>query len=68
VNCVAPGFIETEMTAAVPSEVLTRIEEEIPTGRLGQPTEVARVVDFLVAPAASYITGQVYSVNGGLYM
>ena len=68
VNCVAPGFIETEMTAAVPPEILTRIEDEIPAGRLGQPTEVARVVDFLVAPASSYITGQVYSVNGGLYM
>jgi NAD(P)-dependent dehydrogenase (short-subunit alcohol dehydrogenase family) len=68
VNCVAPGFIQTEMTAAVPSEILARIEDQIPAGRLGLPTEVARVVDFLVDPASSYITGQVYSVNGGLYM
>jgi NAD(P)-dependent dehydrogenase (short-subunit alcohol dehydrogenase family) len=68
VNCVAPGFIKTEMTAAVPPEILSRIEDQIPAGRLGLPKEVARVVDFLVDPAASYITGQVYSVNGGLYM
>jgi acetoacetyl-CoA reductase len=68
VNCVAPGFIATEMTAAVPEEILARIEEQIPSGRLGRPEEVARVVDFLANPASCYITGQVYSVNGGLYM
>ncbi|MGZ8697021.1 MAG: beta-ketoacyl-ACP reductase [Gaiellaceae bacterium] len=68
VNCVAPGFIATEMVAAVPEEILAQIVEQIPAGRLGEPEEVARVVAFLVDPDSSYITGQVYSVNGGLYM
>lgn len=68
VNCVAPGFINTEMVAAVPEEILARIVEHIPAGRLGEPEEVARVVAFLADPASSYITGQVYSINGGLYM
>ena len=68
VNCVAPGFIETDMTAAVPSEIMERIVEGIPVRRLGRPEEVARVVLFLVEPESSYITGQVYSINGGLNM
>jgi acetoacetyl-CoA reductase len=68
VNCVAPGFIATEMVAAIPEEILARIVDQIPAGRLGEPEEVARVVAFLVDPASSYITGQVYSINGGLYM
>jgi acetoacetyl-CoA reductase len=68
VNCVAPGFIATEMVAAVPEEILAQIVEQIPAGRLGEPEEVARVVAFLVDPDSSYITGQVYSINGGLYM
>ena len=68
VNCVAPGFIETEMTGAVPAEIWRSIVQTIPMGRLGQPDEVARVVDFLADPDSSYITGQVYSINGGLYM
>lgn len=68
VNCVAPGFIETEMTAAVPVEIMDRIVEGIPVRRLGQPAEVARVVLFLAEPESSYITGQVYSINGGLNM
>ena len=68
VNCVAPGFIATDMVAAVPEEILARIVEQIPAGRLGNPEEVARVVAFLVDPDSSYITGQVYSINGGLYM
>jgi acetoacetyl-CoA reductase len=68
VNCVAPGFIATEMVAAVPEEILARIIEQIPAGRLGTPEEVARVVAFLVDPDSSYITGQAYSINGGLYM
>ena len=68
VNCVAPGFIATEMVAAVPEEILARIIEQIPAGRLGTPEEVARVVAFLVDPESSYITGQAYSINGGLYM
>ncbi len=68
VNCVAPGFIATEMVATIPEEILARIVDQIPAGRLGEPEEVARVVAFLVDPASSYITGQVYSINGGLYM
>jgi len=68
VNCVAPGFIETDMTAAVPAEIMERIVEGIPARRLGQPEEVARVVLFLAEPESSYITGQVYSINGGLNM
>ncbi len=68
VNCVAPGFIETDMTAAVPAEILERIVEGIPCRRLGQPKEVARVVLFLAEPESSYITGQIYSINGGLNM
>ena len=68
VNCVAPGFIETEMTAAVPSEIMDRVVEQIPVKRLGTPEEVARVVLFLAEPESSYITGQAYSINGGLNM
>ena len=68
VNCVAPGFIKTEMTDAVPVEIMDRVVEQIPVKRLGTPDEVARVVLFLVEPESSYITGQVYSINGGLNM
>lgn len=68
VNCVAPGFIETEMVAAVPKEVLDKIVDAIPMGRLGQAGEVARVVKFLLEDGSSYITGAVYTVNGGLEM
>jgi len=68
VNCVAPGFIETDMTDAVPAEIMQRVVETIPMRRLGQPDEVARVVNFLAKPASSYITGQIYSINGGLNM
>lgn len=65
VNCVSPGFIETDMTEGLPIE---RILPLIPAGRFGMPEEVAAVVDFLCSDAASYIVGQVISVNGGLYM
>ena len=68
VNCVAPGFIATDMVMAVPKEALERVLAQIPAGRLGEPDEVARVVEFLADPASSYITGQVYSINGGLNM
>ena len=68
VNCVAPGFVETEMVAAVPQEILDRIIGRIPMRRLAQPAEVARVVAFLADPASDYITGQVFSINGGLNM
>ena len=68
VNTVAPGFIETEMLVSIPEKVLDRIRAQIPLGRLGRPEEVARVVHFLCADASSYITGQVWAVNGGQEM
>jgi NAD(P)-dependent dehydrogenase (short-subunit alcohol dehydrogenase family) len=68
VNAVAPGFIGTEMLETVPEKVLDRIKAQIPLRRLGHPEEVARVVHFLAADASSYITGQVWSVNGGMEM
>ncbi len=68
VNAVAPGFVETEMTAALPEEARQTLFERIPLGRLGQPSDVAGAVRFLVGPAASYITGQVLVVDGGMVM
>jgi acetoacetyl-CoA reductase len=68
VNCVAPGFIETEMVAAVPEQVLAKLLKGVPVGRLGQASEIARAVQFLVDDDAGYITGSVISVNGGLDM
>jgi NAD(P)-dependent dehydrogenase (short-subunit alcohol dehydrogenase family) len=68
VNCVAPGFIETEMLESVPEKVIEGIKKQIPLGRLGEPGEVARVVHFLCADASSYITGAVWDVNGGMEM
>jgi len=68
VNAVTPGFISTEMTAGVPAEAMAKVVAKIPVGRLGEPDEVARVVEFLVSPDSGYITGQAYGVNGGLYM
>jgi acetoacetyl-CoA reductase len=67
VNCVAPGFIETEMVAAIPEEILNGIVDKVPVHRLGRPEEVARVVRFLLEDESSYITGAVYTVNGGLF-
>ena len=68
VNAVTPGYITTDMTAAVPGNVMDKLIANIPVGRLGEPNEVARVVEFLADPESAYITGQVYPVNGGLYM
>ncbi len=68
VNCVAPGFIATEMVAAIPEPALAKVVEKIPQRRLGRPDEVARVVRFLLEDDSSYITGAVYSINGGLDM
>ncbi|MDQ2680002.1 MAG: SDR family oxidoreductase, partial [Candidatus Eremiobacteraeota bacterium] len=68
VNTVAPGFIATEMVGAIPPAVLDKIVEKIPQRRLGKPEEVARVVRFLLEDDSSYITGAVYTVNGGLDM
>ncbi len=68
VNCVAPGFIETEMVAAIPQAALDKVIEKIPQRRLGKASEVARVVRFLLEDDAAYITGAVFNVNGGLDM
>ena len=68
VNAVCPGYINTEMVAAVPEEVLKKIIAGIPVGRLGEPEDIARAVLFLVADEASFITGATLSVNGGQLM
>ena len=68
VNAVTPGYIATDMFAAIPEKVVDRIRGQIPVGRLGRPDEIARVVAFLAADESAYITGQVWSVNGGLDM
>jgi NAD(P)-dependent dehydrogenase (short-subunit alcohol dehydrogenase family)/acetyl-CoA carboxylase carboxyltransferase component len=68
VNTITPGFIGTEMVAAMPEKVIAKVTSQIPVGRFGRPEEIGRVVDFLAADASSYITGQVWGVNGGLDM
>ncbi len=68
VNCVAPGYIETEMVAAIAPEAFDKIVARVPVGRLGQASEIARAVAFLVDDDAGYITGSVISVNGGMDM
>lgn len=68
VNCVAPGFIDTEMVAAVPKEALDRVIANIPMRRLGRPDEIAHAVRFLLQDNAGYITGSVLAVNGGMEM
>ena len=68
VNCVAPGFIETDMTDKLSDEIRTQMAGQIPLGRFGQAAEVAAVVRFLASDAASYITGQTIHVDGGMYM
>jgi len=67
-NAVAPGFIATKMTDVLPDDVKENILKQVPLGRLGTPEEVAQAVVFLASPAADYITGQVISVNGGMFM
>lgn len=67
VNCIAPGFIATEMTGALDEEIRERYEAAIPLRRLGTVEDVASAASFLISPGASYITGQVIAVNGGLY-
>jgi 3-oxoacyl-[acyl-carrier protein] reductase len=68
VNCVAPGFIDTDMTRALNEQQRQGLLGTIPLGRLGQPEEIAAAVAFLVSPAAGYITGETIQVNGGMYM
>lgn len=68
VNCVAPGFIETDMTARLPEEQQKTLLGQIPLGHLGKPQDIAHAVAFLASPQAAYITGQEIHVNGGMYM
>ncbi len=68
VNCVAPGFIDTDMTLALPEEQRAKLLEGVPLKRFGQPVEVAAAVSFLAGPSAAYITGTTLHVNGGMYM
>ena len=68
VNCVAPGFIETDMTKEISDGNEDFLASQIPLGRLGKPNEIAEVVNFLASDQANYITGQTIHVNGGLYM
>ena len=68
VNCVAPGFIETDMTAELPDNIKTKMLERVPLGRLGNVNEIAATVAFLASANAAYITGETIHVNGGMYM
>nr|WP_282756682.1 3-oxoacyl-[acyl-carrier-protein] reductase [Desulfuromonas thiophila] len=68
VNAVAPGFIETDMTAALPEKIREQMLDQIPCGRFGEAADVAAVVCFLASPTAAYITGQELAVNGGMFM
>jgi 3-oxoacyl-[acyl-carrier protein] reductase len=68
VNCVAPGFIDTDMTRELPAEQREALIKQIPLNRLGDPADIAAAVGFLASPAAAYITGETINVNGGMYM
>jgi 3-oxoacyl-[acyl-carrier protein] reductase len=68
VNCVAPGFIDTDMTRALPEAQRSALLGQIPLGRFGAPEDIAAAVTYLAAPAAGYVTGCVLHVNGGMYM
>ena len=68
VNCVAPGFIDTDMTRELPEEQREALIKQIPLSRLGDPADIATAVTFLAGPAAAYITGETINVNGGMYM
>lgn len=68
VNCVAPGFIDTDMTRELAEEQRTRLLQQIPLGRLGQVEDIAAAVAFLASPAAGYVSGETLHVNGGMYM
>ncbi len=67
VNAISPGFIETEMVAAIPEDAKEKILEQIPLGRLGEPVEIAKAVRYIVEDG-DYMTGNILDVNGGVYM
>jgi len=68
VNCVAPGFIETDMTANLPEEQQKALQSQIALGHLGKPADIAHAVAYLASREAGYVTGQELHVNGGMYM
>ena len=68
VNCVAPGFIDTDMTRELPEEQRAMLLQQIPLGRLGQAEEIASLVSFLCGPSAAYISGETVHINGGMHM
>src|SRR5437899_2763342 len=68
VNCVAPGFIDTDMTKALTEDQIAALKQQIPLGRFGQPEDIAAAVAFLASPQAGYISGTTLHVNGGMYM
>ena len=68
VNCIAPGFIDTDMTKALDAQQIAALMQQIPLGRFGLPEDIASAVGFLVSPQAAYITGTTLHVNGGMYM
>jgi 3-oxoacyl-[acyl-carrier protein] reductase len=68
VNCIAPGFIATDMTASLPADQQAALLNQIPMGHLGTPADIAHAVAYLASPQAGYVTGQELHVNGGMYM
>ncbi len=68
VNCVAPGFIQTDMTDKLPEDMKAKLQDDIPLGSLGRPEDIAAAVRFLASDAASYMTGQTIHIDGGMYM
>ncbi|UCH90335.1 MAG: 3-oxoacyl-[acyl-carrier-protein] reductase [Thermoplasmata archaeon] len=68
VNAIAPGFIETDMVAGIPDKLKEKVLQNIPLGRFGQPDEIADAVVYLASPNASYITGHILNINGGMYL
>lgn len=68
VNCVAPGFIETDMTSYINEKDKEELIKQIPLGRFGKPDEISKIIEFLVSDKSAYITGQTIHINGGLYM
>jgi acetoacetyl-CoA reductase len=67
-NVICPGYIETEMTSAMRPDVLARIVEDIPVGRMGTPEEIAHLVSFVASPESGFMTGSTLSINGGQLM